>query len=585
MVGDKVMVLDTGEKGEVVGPSETPYDPRKMMVRSDKDGSLLSLQPIDVTQKATPLLTELRQIQKDRFCMTKAGPKHFIVSAADDNIDMYVRILRLGHKEGNEYFDKGAKITLVRAGELLLRDPGLAEADFNTHELKEFLHYSSIMTYGMLIMAWDPDMMERWLVSRHENKRFLMIPDIRLWVCTYQGVWPLRKDGYVFYGTRDETTNKPDGDGTAFFYDTGRYSGSWEQGSMDGWGVMRYGLGDIYTGDWKENKKMGLGRMLYKNGNSYNGGWRKNRKDGLGTMTYARGDRYVGGWQLGKKHGSGTYSFVNGNVYTGQFEHDKKHGHGTMKWANGNTYTGQFEMGEYNGQGTMMFANKASYTGGWADGRFHGQGTLISPERDTYTGTFVDGVKCGQASHSFKNRDVYTGEYDDDARHGQGIMKYGKGDTYEGSWKRGKRHGMGSLSFLDGRVYEGGWKEDKMFGDGTVTHKNGEVKDVFDGKPVIVKKMKDQGKKQLEAAAEMLQMETEASREKKAKEAAREAKRLAKEQKRADKAARKSRKSNGSVGSVGSVGDEGAGGGDVEEAVDIFASYGAPPPKEAPTSL
>jgi hypothetical protein len=40
------------------------------------------------------------------------------------------------------------------------------------------------------------------------------------------------------------STNEPDGQGTAFFYDKSEYAGQWENGKMHGNGVLRTGFGD-----------------------------------------------------------------------------------------------------------------------------------------------------------------------------------------------------------------------------------------------------------------------------------------------------------------------------------------------------
>lgn len=57
------------------------YNPRKLHVRDDASGDVTAMMVADVTFTPTLTLKTLRDIQKERFCFTKAGPKDFILTA------------------------------------------------------------------------------------------------------------------------------------------------------------------------------------------------------------------------------------------------------------------------------------------------------------------------------------------------------------------------------------------------------------------------------------------------------------------------------------------------------------------------
>lgn len=63
------------------------------------------------------------------------------------------------------------------------------------------------------------------------------------------------------------------------------YTGSWNDGQMEGNGEMTYLGGSVYTGWWVKGIRCGHGRMEYKETESlYIGGWEDDTQDGYGVF-------------------------------------------------------------------------------------------------------------------------------------------------------------------------------------------------------------------------------------------------------------------------------------------------------------
>ena len=54
--------------------------------------------------------------------------------------------------------------------------------------------------------------------------------------------------------------------GTAYFYDGGKYIGEWKDGKKHGVGRCRYATGAVYVGEFKDNKRHGKGCIGYPSG-------------------------------------------------------------------------------------------------------------------------------------------------------------------------------------------------------------------------------------------------------------------------------------------------------------------------------
>ena len=65
------------------------------------------------------------------------------------------------------------------------------------------------------------------------------------------------------------------------------YTGSWEDGVMEGYGEMIFADQSIYSGWWHMGMRHGHGRAEYGRGGSggaYTGGWKLDKRSGYGVM-------------------------------------------------------------------------------------------------------------------------------------------------------------------------------------------------------------------------------------------------------------------------------------------------------------
>ena len=72
----------------------------------------------------------------------------------------------------------------------------------------------------------------------------------------------------------------------------------------------------------------------------YSGAWNEGKKNGYGIQTWTDGDKYEGQFKNNLMHGQGVYSFASGTVHSGAWERGNKHGYAVVTWANGNQYEG-----------------------------------------------------------------------------------------------------------------------------------------------------------------------------------------------------------------------------------------------------
>jgi hypothetical protein len=76
----------------------------------------------------------------------------------------------------------------------------------------------------------------------------------------------------------------PEGKGTYFYADGGRYEGNWKAGITEGKGTEFYADGSRYEGDWKAGKYQGKGTCFYADGSSMKGWFLNGLPDGI--LTY-----------------------------------------------------------------------------------------------------------------------------------------------------------------------------------------------------------------------------------------------------------------------------------------------------------
>jgi hypothetical protein len=265
------------------------------------------------------------------------------------------------------------------------------------------------------------------------------------------------------------------------------YEGRFENGAMQGDGVMKYASGDVYTGQWTENQREGEGKCVYNCGTVYEGEWSAGERCGKGKCTYVAGPMrvdpsraevsYEGDWRDGKREGDGTCTYENGDSYTGPWENDMKHGGGgTMRYGDRGVYTGQWSQDKRSGEGKMVYPDDVeTYEGSWLKDKKEGTGTSYYRDGTEYTGAWREDKKNGIGKCVFGNRDTYDGKWKNGQRSGRGRAVFAAGHVYEGLWNTDQCDGRGLMNYVNGDVYDGAWAKGQRHGKGTCTYANSEV--------------------------------------------------------------------------------------------------------------
>jgi len=234
-------------------------------------------------------------------------------------------------------------------------------------------------------------------------------------------------DGGSYAGHCEPQTSLAHGRGKRIFDDDSTYDGSWNEGRMEGHGVMKFGTScpSLYSfeGNWVNNKFQGEGTLLYR-------------------YFHVAGvqAKFEGEFHDGKRHGNGLGTFADGESYEGGWEDDKRQGFGSQIWRNGERYVGQWKEDARNGFGVHS-GPRGDYEGQWKGDKRHGVGKQTE-----------------------LNGDCYEGEWKNDQRHGVGILRWGTGHCYSGGWQRDKRHCVGTQEWSNGDHYTGEWEGDQPVG-------------------------------------------------------------------------------------------------------------------------
>lgn len=286
------------------------------------------------------------------------------------------------------------------------------------------------------------------------------------------------------------------GEGIYQFDSGGKYSGTFRNGKMHGYGSFVSRSGTKYVGAWYNGKRQGKGEMRFANGDFYSGDFRDNRLEGHGKIKYAVGDSYIGSWKYNKANGSGKYYFKDGDIYTGKFIAGKFHGKGTMQYANGSSYVGYWADNKKHGRGTYTDTNGRTKNGLWKYGkmtsgsskpiyqnpvnhtpiadRSHSQNTreqrdYTKPHPDRPASNSDANRRRNQAQavesrgvYTFSDGTEYIGTLVNGLPNGLGKVRYNNGDRYDGEWKHYNRHGVGVLTYANGRQIRGQWANGKL---------------------------------------------------------------------------------------------------------------------------
>ncbi len=118
-------------------------------------------------------------------------------------------------------------------------------------------------------------------------------------------------------------------------------AGKSEPGAIDGTGRLiwlakgaaaydRTAIFSEYEGELRNGRPEGRGKIRLRSGLVYDGTWRDGLMTGYGVLRFATGDRYSGAVRDGMPDGLGRYASVDGLVYEGAFVAGRREGEGIL---------------------------------------------------------------------------------------------------------------------------------------------------------------------------------------------------------------------------------------------------------------
>ena len=190
---------------------------------------------------------------------------------------------------------------------------------------------------------------------------------------------------------------RPQGRGAAVFSNGFMYEGQFEDGAEHGWGVVS-DAGDriVFEGTFDRGSVTGFGRARLQCGDEYEGQFERGLFHGVGRYCMAGGGMYDGAWREGERHGEGTQVEADGTTYIGQWRAGARCGQGRMRAADGSEYSGSWKDGAFDGEGALVLADGTQYKGAFAGGQFQGQGTMtFAGGIASIAGRFAAGLPAG----------------------------------------------------------------------------------------------------------------------------------------------------------------------------------------------
>jgi hypothetical protein len=163
-----------------------------------------------------------------------------------------------------------------------------------------------------------------------------------------------------------------------------RYTGTFEAGLIQGYGVYETANGERFEGQFADGLPHGYGRFEDSQGLVYLGDVENGVASGVGSETWPDGERYDGQFQAGDRSGLGMLRFSNGDLYYGQFASDTPDGTGRMQRIDGSVYQGEFRAGLASGFGTYTDIDDTVYQGHFEAGK--ADGVFLVTQADGSTG-------------------------------------------------------------------------------------------------------------------------------------------------------------------------------------------------------
>jgi hypothetical protein len=274
--------------------------------------------------------------------------------------------------------------------------------------------------------------------------------------------------------------------GDLIFFNDFKYSGSFLNGLMHGYGKLVHINGRIYEGEFLNGKFNGKGRLIidktiiegefkegeifgksvvkYQNGDIYEGTLKEMFPDGYGKYILKNGDKYEGDFKNGKYEGKGTYT-TKDRIISGNFKESKTIGKSFVKFNNGNTYEGDLDNFILQGSGKFTYLNGDIEVGEWQKDIFVKGVAKYKIENSTWEGEFVDNYTSGKGKITYNNGSIYKGDWNNGSTSPKNLsdteLQYSNNDgyltlpdnsKYEGYFflKTGLPDGLGKLTLTDG---------------------------------------------------------------------------------------------------------------------------------------
>jgi hypothetical protein len=146
----------------------------------------------------------------------------------------------------------------------------------------------------------------------------------------------------------------------------GSYSGQYQNGAANGYGVVILANGDRYEGNFQNGVPNGHGFYFSRDGR-YEGEFRNGVRDGYGVEFFADGSSYQGQYQYNAFMGVGVYTWRGGDRYEGE-ERNGINGYG-LKILNGTRYEGRWQNGVPQ-DWIIRVANGKTWAEYWPNGRY-----------------------------------------------------------------------------------------------------------------------------------------------------------------------------------------------------------------------
>jgi hypothetical protein len=159
----------------------------------------------------------------------------------------------------------------------------------------------------------------------------------------------------------------------------------------NGLAIITQCTGKRYEGEIKAGCFEGQGTLWFNDGSKYTGSFKSDRTHGYGVLKMANGGRYEGHSIASSAEGQGIARNADGIEFAGLFKAGKLHGYAVVKFPNGERHEGHFTANQCEGQGAHWYADGKEYAGLWKAGSFHGFGVLKLTDGVSFTSQWIMG--------------------------------------------------------------------------------------------------------------------------------------------------------------------------------------------------